>query len=98
MEDRWDPAASQESTVEARRHRGERSGVFHMIRKNEVESRRRNIRQAMLQEVVTLKDGQNFSRRIRSRLNPLIRTHDDRSYADNFYRFQGKFRLTVCSK
>lgn len=40
MEDRWGSAAAQEPTVEARRHRGERSGVFHMIKKD-IEPRKR---------------------------------------------------------
>lgn len=34
MEDRGCAATAQEPTVEALRHRGERSGIFHMIERN----------------------------------------------------------------
>lgn len=34
MEDRGCTATAQEPTVEASRHRGERSGIFHMIDRN----------------------------------------------------------------
>lgn len=50
MEDRWDPAAAQESTVETWCYRGERSGVFHMIEKDESQKSfwREKIRRATL--------------------------------------------------
>lgn len=61
MEDRKCAAAAQEPTVEASRHRGERSGVFHMIERNieslrsskmaRKPSRRKRVRQTTSQRV-----------------------------------------------